>query len=522
MIRLERTKEHQDSAVKAVLNGRGFSTQDLRYREKYVALMEALFPVVDNSDIFTRIVMISNTLFGAERGALFWFEGGRFTRTPVMKSGVNLTEQEVLSPQFKSNFNLVLSAFKERNFVKKVLKPAIRSIIEETKDWSAVGVPLKIRGEIKAVLYHDRFHSKAGLDFFAGRNNSMPGLIIRHLSSFVEYGLNLQEKGTGRRPSAIRRVAPALPGHPKILYQSQVMTDLIHEADQAARSDTSVLILGETGVGKELLARRIHSSSLRRENPFVTINATTIPEGLFESELFGHEKGSFTGAERRKKGLIEVADGGTLFIDEVGEMPLHMQVKLLRAIQEKTFYRVGGTQIIHSDFRLITATNSDLMLEACEGRFREDLYYRLNLFSFTIPPLRDRSADITVIANYYLEHYSRKYSKENLSLDETAKNLLQAYSWPGNIRQLKNVIEKAVIMTASGEPLQLSIAANSAKTDLRTPFADTPTLNEINRRYILHILDKTKGKISGPGGAAELLNIGRTTLTARMKRLGIK
>ncbi len=525
MIRLKRASYRPDTADEVQYNNRDPLPPEKEYREKYIELVEALFPVVNKSDTFTRIVMISNSLFEAERGALFWFKNGKFTQTPELRASVNLKKEDISKDNFKSNLKLMLTAFKKQQLVFDTCKLSPERINGKDSEYSAVSIPLKIKGEIKAVLYHDRFHSQDGFSFFS-RDNNLADQLIRHLSSYVEYGLNSEQaigKSTSARKNKTKDECPDIcSGNQSILHQSKIMENLIQEADKAAQSDTSVLIVGETGVGKELLARRIHSNSDRKKNPFVTINATTIPEGLFESELFGHEKGSFTSAESRKKGLIEVADGGTLFIDEVGEMPLHMQVKLLRAIQEKTFYRVGGTQMIHSDFRLVTATNSDLLLEACEGRFREDLYYRLNLFSFTIPPLRDRREDILLIAERYLDFYTRKYCKEGLFISARSKKMLQDYTWPGNVRELKNVIEKSVIIATSGQFLEINIPENKANMDFRNPFADSPTLDEINRRYIDYILNKTNGKISGPGGAAEMLNIGRTTLTARMKRLGMR
>ncbi len=492
------------------------------YREKYIDLVEAIFPVVNKSDILSRIVMISNNLFEAERGAMFWFKEGRFTRTPQLKATVNISEDDIFSDGFASNYELVLAAFKKNHFVVDTYQFGAKNIDKKKPVYSAISLPLTIRGKLTAVLYHDRLHTHNGVDFFIGDNN-LADQLIRHISSYVEYGLDYRRVNSKTPIKLHKSNNNIIPEKDSIIYKSRLMSELIQEADRAAASDTSVLIVGETGVGKELLARRIHTKSNRKKNPFVTINATTIPEGLFESELFGHEKGAFTGAEHQKKGLIEIADGGTLFIDEVGEMPLHMQVKLLRAIQEKSFYRVGGTKIIQSDFRLVTATNSDLLLEACEGRFREDLYYRLNLFSFTIPPLRDRGDDVLLIARAYLNLYGRKYCKQGLVFDSKTQKKLLHYPWPGNVRELRNVMERAVIMSSSHDCLKLNIQLNTiAAIDRRSPFSDDPTLDEINRRYIQHILGKTQGKISGPGGAAEILDIGRTTLTARMRRLGMR
>ncbi len=520
MIRFKKKDTHPDSVNRFLHKNSFFLNSENQYREKYIELVEAIFPIINKSDPMSRLVMIANNLFEAKRGALFWFKKGKFTKTPELKASVNLTQKQVSSDGFKYNLNLVLTAFKKKHFI--VNTHGLDTKADKKNPVSStICLPLTIDGKLKAVLFHDRFHSHTGFDFFIGENN-LADKLIRHISSYVEVGMSyrsIKEKTAKKNNNSQDKTRSGRRG---IIYQSNIMTDLVEEVDKAAQSDTPVLIVGETGVGKELIARRIHHKSNRRKNTFVTINITTIPEGLFESELFGHEKGSFTGADHQKKGLIEVADGGTLFIDEVGEMPLTMQVKLLRAIQEKTFYRVGGTKHIHSDFRLVSATNSDLLLEACKGRFREDLYYRLNLFSFTIPPLRERGKDILLIAGKYLDNFIEKYGKQGLCLSSRTKKILLDYPWPGNVRELKNVMEKSVIMSTSNQPLEVKIQPNNLKMDHPKIFADEPTLDDLNRRYIQHVLNKTHGKISGPGGAAEVLNIGRTTLSARMKKLGVK
>jgi len=298
------------------------------------------------------------------------------------------------------------------------------------------------------------------------------------------------------------------------------MNETLAKADRIAASDSTVLILGETGVGKELLAQRIHMMSQRSEKPFVIVDPTTIPENLVESELFGHEKGAFTGADRQKRGRLELAHSGTLFIDEVGEIPKSIQVKLLRVIQERTFVRVGGNRTLHPDFRLIVATSRDLASEVAAGRFREDLYYRLNVVPLTLPPLRERKEDIPLLAGYFLDRYASKYNRAEVRLRPQDKDRLKGYNWPGNVRELENVMERTVLLSTD-ERLEFKLPTEG-KTVPGQFFSDYPTLDEIQRRYIRHVLKKTGGKVGGPAGAAEILGMKRTSLNNRMKRLGLR
>ena len=260
--------------------------------------------------------------------------------------------------------------------------------------------------------------------------------------------------------------------------------------------------------------------SPRRESPFVIVDPTTIPETLVESELFGHEKGAFTGADRQKPGRLELAKGGTLFIDEVAEIPKSVQAKLLRALQEKTMVRVGGTSTLRSDFRLVAATNRDLAGEVAAGRFREDLYYRINVVPMAIPPLRERKEDIPLLARYLLAKYVSRYGRPEIELTKKDEAKLMGYDWPGNVRELENVVERTVLLSM-GEGLEFRMPAEEMNIS-GNPFSDYPTLDEIQRRYIQQVLEKTGGKIGGPGGAAEILGMKRTTLNDRMRKLGLR
>jgi transcriptional regulator with PAS, ATPase and Fis domain len=260
---------------------------------------------------------------------------------------------------------------------------------------------------------------------------------------------------------------------------------------------------------------------VRSEGVVVVVDCATIPENLVESELFGYEKGAFTGADKQKLGRVELAHNGTLFLDEIGELPLHLQTKLLKTLEEKTFVRIGGGRSIRSDFRLIAATNRTLKDEVAAGRFREDLFYRLNVFPLSMPPLREREEDITELARYFVDLYARKYGRQGLELSRKDIDMMMRYAWPGNVRELKNVIERAVILTKDKE-LQIPLFPTGSQTGAKATFDDLTTLDELQRRYIKHVFEYTKGKVSGPGGAAEILGMKRTSLYSRMKALGMQ
>jgi transcriptional regulator with GAF, ATPase, and Fis domain len=372
-----------------------------------------------------------------------------------------------------------------------------------------------VSGTIRGVLYHDNAYVT---DCFNFLDESQLNQLVHTLSSYIQYAWRLARDFT--KISSEQTTLSQQMFIDEMVGRSGPMRKMVSQIDQVAAVDSSVLILGETGVGKELVARRIHEMSNRREKPLIIVDPTTITEGLVESELFGHEKGAFTGADRRKKGRLEFAHLGTLFIDEVGEISKSVQVKLLRALQEKTTMRVGGTTPIFTDFRLIAATNRDLAKEVAAGRFREDLYYRLNVIPIIVPPLRDRKSDIHRLARHFLKRYAARYKRPGITLTPDSEKMLSTYHWPGNVRELKNVIERSVLLSTK-ESLELNLppAGYLLNAD---PFSDTPTLDEVQRRYIRHILKKTRGKIGGKDGAAQILGIKRTSLYHRMKRLNIR
>ena len=309
-------------------------------------------------------------------------------------------------------------------------------------------------------------------------------------------------------------------GFEGIIGRSPLLLNVFDLITQVAPSDTSVLILGESGTGKERIADCIHNLSSRKRGPFVKVNCAALPSTLIESELFGHEKGAFTGALDKRIGKFEKADKGTIFLDEIGDMPIDLQVKLLRVLQEKYIERIGARDVTRVDVRIIAATNRNLEKEVAEGRFRLDLYYRLNVFPIELPPLRERTEDIPALANHFIAHYNRKAGKKITGLsDDVLKNLM-GYHWPGNIRELENLIERSVLL-AKGTIIE-NISLPTAKKEIsRTQDFRMKTIHENERDYIIAVLKKCNGRIWGAGGAAEVLNLPPSTLKSKMKKLGI-
>ncbi len=305
--------------------------------------------------------------------------------------------------------------------------------------------------------------------------------------------------------------------HENIIGQSDAIKYVLYKVEQIAGSNTIVLVLGETGTGKELVARAIHGLSSRKERALVKVNCATLPSNLIESELFGHEKGAFTGAHSRHLGRFEVADGATLFLDEIGELPMELQPKLLRVVQDGEFERLGSSHTIKIDVRIIAATNRNLEEEVRRGRFRDDLWYRLNIFPVTVPPLRDRLDDIPLLVEFYVKKISRRMGKSIEFIPTSVMNALQSYHWPGNVRELENVLERAVI-NSSGPKLHLVDELKKQQKDLSTT---QKTLEAVEHDHIVQILEQTHGKVSGKNGAAEILGLNRSTLRARMRKLGI-
>ncbi|MHC1727266.1 MAG: sigma 54-interacting transcriptional regulator [Syntrophobacteraceae bacterium] len=304
--------------------------------------------------------------------------------------------------------------------------------------------------------------------------------------------------------------------HTGIVGQSIVMKRVLNQAEQIARTDSTALLLGETGTGKDLLARAIHSMSLRKDRPLVTINCASLSPTLIESELFGREKGAYTGAMTRMIGRFELADRSTLFLNEIGELPLDLQGKLLRVLEQGHFERLGSTKTLLVDVRIIAATNRDLEREVKEGKFRQDLFYRLNVFPIVIPPLRERPEDIPLLVRAIVKDLQKRLGKEIESIPKKTIQALQSYPWPGNVRELKNMIEHAIIVN-KGKTLNIKVPE-----PLTSGTGAAGTFQEMERMHIMAVLERTGWRVAGPGGAAELLGLKRTTLEAKMKKLGIR
>jgi len=324
-----------------------------------------------------------------------------------------------------------------------------------------------------------------------------------------------------------------------IVGSSPALATVLAQVTRVARSDTTVLVTGETGTGKELIARAIHEASPRRNRPLVKLNCAAISAGLVESELFGHVKGAFTGATDKHTGRFQLADGGTLFLDEVSELPLDTQVKLLRVLQEREFEPVGSTKTQKVDVRVIAATNRHLEDVIAKGTFRSDLYYRLNVFPIDVPPLRERRGDIAELARYFIERLSRKVGSDVRTLGAAARERLEAHTWPGNVRELQNTIERALLSSPGTElVIDWPLGARRALVDAAEPVATSPapattpvavvtpaeatTLFDVERRHIIAVLKRTAGTIEGPRGAAKMLDMKPSTMRYRIRKLGIR
>ena len=303
-----------------------------------------------------------------------------------------------------------------------------------------------------------------------------------------------------------------------IVGKSPALRKVLDQVEIVAPTGSTVLLHGETGTGKELIARAIHNLSPRRERTFVRLNCAAIPSGLVESELFGHEKGAFTGALMQKRGRFELADHGSLFLDEIGDISLDLQPKLLRALQEREFERLGSTKTIHVDVRLITATHRDLSAMIRNNQFREDLFYRLNVFPIEIPPLRDRREDIPLLVHYFVSRLSQRMQKHIRSIPRQAMEALANAPWPGNVRELENFIERAVILSPGDE---LNVPYVELQRSATQSIASGSTFEQVERHAIIDALKASSGKVSGKGGASERLGLKRTTLQNKMERLGI-
>lgn len=466
---------------------------------------KALTSHKDPSIFFRQLIIILQEEFQAERVILIQgIDGGKVRSV----AACNISREELDHGVCTSLLPLSSQAFTRQEIARVNLE-----------SFSAVAIPINAQADSTWVLYAESQVTAGMLGRTMGEIDENLALLI---SSEVRSAVLLE--ASRQQP----RYYPDPGGSSSEPFYGVSMAPLLKKASQAARTDATILILGETGVGKELFAKHIHSES-GRKGPFIPVHPASMAESLIESELFGHEKGAFTGATSQKVGFFELANQGTLFIDEVGEISLSLQVKLLRVLQNHKFTRVGGTKEFLSNFRLIAATNRDLRQDVIDGKFREDLFYRLFVLPFTLPPLRERAEDIAYLAQMFLNQFARRYSKTflNLSADQVAD--LQARPWRGNIRELKGIMERAVILS-SGSRLELfPVPHEPAAPTPHSPaagapaelFGGLPTLKELESRYLAYVLNLTGGKVAGPDGLEGLLKIKRSTVYAKLKRHGL-
>jgi transcriptional regulator with GAF, ATPase, and Fis domain len=482
-----------------------------------VAVGENIGTLRNIDQLLNQAINAVSRLTGAERALFFLYENTDGKRELKVAATRNIDPIVISEKEFLPYMEMIKevgNTGKGIHFNKLNKKPGT---MNEPK--SIICVPIKIRDNILGVFYLDNYLldnvfsekdipllAALGAQFGIALDNAKAYEKIENLKNQLQ-----EENQYYKEKSKIH--------FDKIVGNSPRLRKVLAQVEKVAPTNTSVLILGETGVGKELFARTIHQLSNRSKYPLIIINCTNLPESLIHSELFGHEKGAFTGAVQSKPGKFELAKAGTLFLDEVGDLPFELQAKFLRVLEEGQFERLGSSKGIKADFRLIAATNKNLKRKVGEGSFRSDLFYRLNTFPIEIPPLRERKEDIPLLSLFFLNYYAKSLSKKVKGINKWEMKKLIEYNWPGNIRELLHIIERALILTESGEFLKIpKIETVEVKSE---DSSDLLPLEEYEKRYILEVLRLCKGKVSGKNGASEILKMRPSTLTSRIKKLGI-
>ena len=485
-----------------------------------IQLGQELVTIRDNRELVGRIISTACRLAGSERGAIFILDTESEALT--LRASKNLTGNDATSPGFAESMKIIKETADSGEGRIFIFNTALENKIpDEDFVRSCVCVPMILRHDSCGVLYldnvfnDDRFE-EADLEilkYFAAQAS-----IAMDNAQAYQALEEILEKQTEQKRYYQEQYLEDM-RFENIVGKSPAIQRVFHHIESVASTDATVLILGETGVGKELVARAIHRNSQRKDSPFIRVNCSVYTDNLISSELFGHEKGAFTGAVKRLIGRFELADGGTLFLDEIGDIPPEVQVRLLRVLQSKEFERVGGSETLQSDFRLLAATNRNLEYEVQAGHFRQDLFFRLNVFPIQVPPLRDRKEDIPLLAFHFLNVISKKFGRSIETISKGDLDRLMDYDWPGNIRELENIIERGVILS-SGSDLQIPESVLTQPEE--TVDSGMMTHEENERLHILRILEKNGGKLSGPGGAAEILDMHPNTLRYRLKKLGIQ
>ena len=485
-------------------------------------LGQEVVTIRDIRDLVQNIISMVNKIAGAERGAIFLLEEDSHPPKVRLRASKNLISEQINHQSFSSSMKMIEEvALTGKGRILGIGSDSNLGPFSGETIRSRICVPMILRSKVVGVLYHDnRLLSSAFkesdldlLAYFAAQ----AAIALDNARAYEEIQ-RLNQKLNEEKLYYEEQHLQSL-HFEDIVGESPAIREVLEKVDQVAKTDATVLILGETGVGKELVARAVHRHSPRGNKPFIRVFCSSLPESLIPSELFGHERGAFTGAVQRRIGRFELADGGTLFLDEIGDLLLEVQLPMLRVLQTKEFERVGGSETLRSDFRLIAATNRDLEQAVRAGKFRPDLYYRLNVFPIYVPPLRERKEDIPLLAHYFLRIYANKMGKTFEGISKSDMDKLIQYDWSGNIRELENIIERGTILShgALFRVPELGVG----QPEFVHPKEDT-TLSGNERRHILWALQKTGWKVRGQGGAAELLKIHPSTLAFRIKKLGIQ
>ena len=468
-------------------------------------------------------------MFGAERSAIF-LTPKQALDVPLNIAATRNLGTEDLEQLIKSPVrDLMLTAIERKEPLVIPNTERNPNLLQQTANGlpikSIACIPLLVTGKVIGLLYAD---NRLLEGVFAKKDTLIMTAVATQVALFLKTTTLYREledfRGAYEEKVSFQEQPESQPGFPQIIGKSMAIRNVLSRARKVSGTDATVLILGETGVGKELIAQAIHQKSNRADKPFIPVNVSALTENLLTSELFGHEKGAFTSAEKTKIGRFEMADQGTIFLDEIGDLSTEAQVKLLRVLQEGEFERVGGTQVIHSDFRLIAATNRNLIEMVARGDFRSDLFYRINIFPIEIPLLRERKEDIPSLALHFLKQYARKHRKKVKKIPDAEMKKLVEYPWPGNIRELEHIIERALILSGNGtlsipnfgEPHRIA-----PEKEVR-PQTELLPLDEIERRHIANVLDHVRWRIRGEQGAAKILGLKPSTLEFRMKKLGIR
>jgi PAS domain S-box-containing protein len=454
----------------------------------------------------------------------------------AMDAIINLDEElrvALMNPAAERAFELEQGTATGRDF-RGLLSPdserSLRDLVSELCGRQQPSASLWIPGGLRARTARGRqFDAEATLSQYESDGRQWFTLILRDLEQRLAAERRIQSLLS--ETETLREELRSLGASDPIIGSSTALLSTLREVESVAATDTTVLLLGETGTGKELFARAVHAGSKRREKPMVNVNCGAMPANLIESELFGHEKGAFTGATSRREGRFAKADGGTLFLDEIGELPLELQPKLLRVLQEGEFEPVGSSRTVKVSVRIIAATNRDLLERVRDGTFREDLYYRLNVFPIRIAPLRDRGDDIAELARAFVDRFCRRLGKKLAPLSESTILHLKAYSWPGNVRELANVVERGVILSTDGifdverallDAAPRGSAPSPSPAELGTRILSVLELEALERANIVRALEATAWRVSGDQGAASLLGMNPSTLNSRMRALDIR